>query len=76
MTPWDRVDIRALEGDFINASTPCSWHSTCACAEAGEVEPEVILLKVADKEALVALERFVNARDASGPASVRMCYPL
>jgi hypothetical protein len=30
--------------------------------------------KAAEREALVALERFVKAMDAVGPASVRMCY--
>ena len=67
--------------DCIKASTPCSWHSTCAAA--GEAESEVVLVvgvaggsalvKAAEREALVALERFVKATDASGPASVRMC---
>ena len=68
--------------DCINASTPCSWHSTCAAAT-GEAESEVVpvgglalvsVVKAAEREALVALERFVKATDAPGPASVRMCY--
>jgi hypothetical protein len=32
--------------------------------------------KAAEREALVALERFVKAMDAVGPASVRMCYNM
>jgi len=63
---------RGISHDFINASTPCSWHSTCACAGAGGVESEV-LVKVVDKEALVALERFVDARDASGRQVLQAC---
>ena len=68
--------------DCINASTPCSWHSTCAAAT-GEAESEVVpvgglalvsVVKAEEREALVALERFVKATDAPGPASVRMCY--
>lgn len=61
--------------DCIKACTPCSWH--CTCAAAGEPESEVVgesaFVKAAEREALVALERFVKATDASGPASVRMC---
>jgi hypothetical protein len=34
----------------------------------------LLLEKAAEREALVALERFVKAMDAVGPASVRMCY--
>ena len=34
---------------------------------------ESALVKAAERDALVALERFVKATDASGPASVRMC---
>ena len=38
------------------------------------VGESVVLVKAAEREALVALERFVKATDASGPASVRMCW--
>jgi hypothetical protein len=34
----------------------------------------LLLEKAAEREALVALERFVKAMDAVGPASERMCY--
>jgi len=63
---------------------PCSWHCTCAAAGEAESEEVVVVMvvvaggsasvKAAEREALVALERLVKAMDASGPASVRMCY--
>jgi len=63
---------RGILRDCINANTPCSWHS--ACAWGVEAKSELELEKEVEREALVAFERFVNAMDASGPASVRMCY--
>jgi hypothetical protein len=63
---------RGILRDCISASTPCSWHSTSICA--GEAAESEVVVKAAEREALVALERFVKAMDASGPASVRMCY--
>jgi hypothetical protein len=64
----------SISRDFINARTPCLWHSACACTWAESESEMLVSEKAAEREALVALERFVKAMDAVGPASVRMCY--
>ncbi len=73
MTPWDRVDIRARGGYRAVSLTPGRPARGILHAHAREqkVESE-ILVKVADREAIVAraLERFVNAMDASGSVSL------
>ena len=54
----------AIPRDCISASTPSSWHDARAGAGGSVLE----------SAAPAALERCVNSTDASGPASVHMCY--
>ena len=56
----------AIPRECISASTPPSWHDARAGAVGSAFE----------SAAPARLERCVNSTDASGPASVHMCYDI